>query len=309
VPSHPHRHLYRCPLRWADMDQLGHVNNVTYVDYLQEARVDMLRVHPPTPGGEELAAGVVVVRHEVRYLRPLVFRRRPVSIEVWVTELRAATFTLAYEVFDETEDGRRVYLQARSVLTPYVFDSERPRRVSPEEREVLARFLEPEVEPLPPTVQVTDAGEDRVHTYECAVRFSDVDVYRHVNNVKYFEYFQEARIALVGALGRLLTTGDSSGDALSVVVAQVDVDYRTPLLFREQAYDVDTWIAHVGRSSFVVEGQIRDGDKVLSRSRAVMVAFDAKTQRATALSDRQREGLQGSVRPGPADANRLAVRE
>ena len=26
------------------------------------------------------------------------------------------------------------------------------------------------------------------------VRFSDVDVYGHVNNVKYFEYFQEARI-------------------------------------------------------------------------------------------------------------------
>ena len=33
-------------MRWADMDLLGHVNNVTYVDYLQEARVDMLRVHP-----------------------------------------------------------------------------------------------------------------------------------------------------------------------------------------------------------------------------------------------------------------------
>ena len=26
----------------ADIDQLGHVNNVTYVDYLQEARSDKL---------------------------------------------------------------------------------------------------------------------------------------------------------------------------------------------------------------------------------------------------------------------------
>ena len=39
------RHVYECPMRWADMDLLGHVNNVIYVDYLQEARVDMLRVH------------------------------------------------------------------------------------------------------------------------------------------------------------------------------------------------------------------------------------------------------------------------
>src|SRR5215467_663306 len=28
------RHIYYCPLRWADMDSLGHVNNVVYVDYL-----------------------------------------------------------------------------------------------------------------------------------------------------------------------------------------------------------------------------------------------------------------------------------
>ena len=32
------------------------------------------------------------------------------------------------------------------------------------------------------------------HEYSCHVRFSDVDVYGHVNNVKYFEYYQEARI-------------------------------------------------------------------------------------------------------------------
>jgi acyl-CoA thioester hydrolase len=75
----------------------------------------------------------------------LVFRFSPVRIETWVTQIRAATFTMAYEVLDVLPDGeRRVYLRARSVLTPYVFAEERPRRVSAEEREVLERFLEPE---------------------------------------------------------------------------------------------------------------------------------------------------------------------
>jgi acyl-CoA thioester hydrolase len=138
------RHIYYCPLRWADMDSLGHVNNVVYVDYLQEARVDMLRVHAPASGGEALAEGVVVVRHEVEFVSPLVFRFEPVRIESWVTEIRAATFTMAYEILDEQPDGeRRVYLRARTVLTPYVFSQERPRRIRPEEREVLDRFLEP----------------------------------------------------------------------------------------------------------------------------------------------------------------------
>jgi acyl-CoA thioester hydrolase len=126
------------------MDSLGHVNNVVYVDYLQEARVDMLRVHAPVRGGEDLAEGVVVVRHEVEFVRPLVFRPEPVRVESWVSQIRVATFTMAYEVLDELPDGdRRVYLRASSVLTPYVFSQERPRRITAEEREVLGRFLEP----------------------------------------------------------------------------------------------------------------------------------------------------------------------
>ena len=141
------RHVYYCPLRWADMDSLGHVNNVTYVDYLQEARVDMLAVHAPASGGEDLAEGVVVVRHEVEFLAPLVFRFEPVRIETWVSQIRAATFTMAYEILDELPDGtRRVYTRAKSVLTPFVFAEERPRRIRPEERDVLERFLEPATE-------------------------------------------------------------------------------------------------------------------------------------------------------------------
>ena len=143
------RHIYRCPLRWADMDSLGHVNNVTYVDYLQEARVDMLRVHAPQAGGEQLAEGPVVVRHEVEFVAPLVFRFDPVRIESWVTRIRGASFTMAYEILDESPDGsRRVYTRARTVLTPYLFVEERPRRIRDQERAVLEKFYEPD-EPAP----------------------------------------------------------------------------------------------------------------------------------------------------------------
>jgi acyl-CoA thioester hydrolase len=271
------------------MDQLGHVNDVTYVDYLQEARVDMLRVHPPTQGGEALAEGVVVVRHEVKYVNPLVFRPEPVSIDIWATEVRASTVTLAYEVYDEGNDGRRVYIQARSVLTPYVFDGEHPRRVSPGEKAVLQQFLQPGVEPLRAAVPIGEPAAGHRHVYDCAVRFSDVDAYRHVNNVKYFEYYQEARIShLVERADARLGAGDAD---TGIVVAQIDVDYRRPLFFREQPYAVDTWVGDIGRSSFVMEGRIRDGDDVVSRCRAVVVAFDKHTGRSKTLSDEQRAAL------------------
>lgn len=139
------RHVYYCPLRWGDMDALGHVNNVVYVDYLQEARVDMLSVHAPQSGGEELGEGVVVAKHEVEFVRPLTFRPEPVRIESWVTNIRAASFTMDYEILDEHPDGSRtVYARASTLLTPFVFSAERPRRIRPEERAVLEQFLESE---------------------------------------------------------------------------------------------------------------------------------------------------------------------
>jgi len=265
------RHLYECPLRWADLDQLGHVNNVIYVDYLQEARVDMLRVHAPDSRSDDLAEGVVVVRHEVQYAAPLAFRPTPVKIETWVTEIRAASFTMAYEIFDETPAGRTVYLRATTLLTPYVFASERPRRITDEERAALTRFLEPSSSG--PRVPFPAARPSERGHYPVQVRFSDVDVYGHVNNVKYFEYFQEARINYLSQLASGLPRS-------STVVAQKDVEYKVPILFRAEPYDAWTWISRVGRSSYELSSEIRDGDQVLSRCRAVVVTFDPATQQS-----------------------------
>jgi len=267
------RHVYECPMRWADLDMLGHVNNVVYVDYLQEARVDMFRSHGQRDSGE-LTEGVVVVRHEVNYQAPLTFRFRPVKIECWVTEIRAATFTMAYEVFhDDGEAGRVVYLRAATVLSPYVFQGEHPRRLTAEEREKLSEFYEePESKPRPDrfTVERTEVGHYPIH-----VRFSDVDVYGHVNNVKYFEYLQESRIRWFAALAR-----DLDLPRMHFVVAQTDVDYRLPILFRPEPYDCWTQLGRFGRRSMTVESEICDGDTVLARARVTTVFFDLDAQRS-----------------------------
>ncbi|WP_426243842.1 acyl-CoA thioesterase [Nocardioides sp. LHG3406-4] len=273
-------------MRWADLDQLGHVNNVVYVDYLQEARVDMIRTHVPAsrPEGTQLAEGVVVVRHEVTYLAPLTFRFRPIRIECWVTEIRAASFTVGYEVFDQDDDGRRTtYVRATTVLTPYVFATERPRRLSESEGEILSRFLEPTEKRQ--RIRVASPPEETRRHYPLHVRFSDVDVYGHVNNVKYFEYFQESRFRLMSELTGGLPDPDGRP---AVVVAQTDVDYRMPILFREQAYDVWSHVSHVGSRSFTVESEIRDGESLLSRARMVLVWFDPRAQRSVEPSEEYR---------------------
>ncbi len=268
------RHVYECPMRWADLDMLGHVNNVVYVDYLQEARVDLLRKHWGERSGGAVTEGLVVVRHEVTYQAPLVFRFRPVKIECWVTEIWAASFSMGYEVFhDDGDGGRVVYLRATTLLAPFDFASERPRRLTAEEKETLGAYLEP-TDRGAGRNRFTVARSERGH-YPVHVRFSDVDVYGHVNNVKYYEYLQEARIRWFAALTR-----DLDVPPAHFVVAQTDVDYRRPILFRKQTYDLWSQLGRVGNSSITLESEICDGDDVLARARVTTVFYDLETGRA-----------------------------
>ena len=128
------------------------------------------------------------------------------------------------------------------------------------------------------------------HRYECHVRFSDVDIYRHVNNVKYFEYYQEARLAFLSSLGR-----DLDEPRFGLVVARIQVDYKRPILFRSQPYWVDSWVTRVGNSSFGLAAEILDGDQVLSRAEIAMVTFDLAAQRSRPLTAPERQRLQGAV--------------
>jgi len=121
------------------MDAYGHVNNVVFLTYLEESRVDMLFALDAEYGGKALAEGVLVAHHEIDYKRPLVYHPRGVDIEMWVGYIKGASFQIRYEVRDEST----VFALAASVLVPYDLEAQRPRRVSAEERSFLEKYLEP----------------------------------------------------------------------------------------------------------------------------------------------------------------------
>ncbi|MDF9813322.1 thioesterase family protein [Streptomyces sp. SPB162] len=130
------RHIYSCPLRWSDMDAFGHVNNVVFLRYLEEARIDFMFRLAPGEGSASFTGGSVVARHEIDYLRPLVHRHAPVTIESWVTKISAASMTVAYEIKDE----ETVYVRASTVVVPYNLAEGRPRRITAEERSFLEEY-------------------------------------------------------------------------------------------------------------------------------------------------------------------------
>jgi acyl-CoA thioester hydrolase len=136
VTGESERHVYLCPLRWADMDVYGIVNNVMYLRYLEEARVDLVHRMDTRDGDAFFRGGSVVVRHEIDYKRQLVHRLEPVEIQIWVTEVQAAAVTVRYVV----RDGPVVYATAATVMAPYDYERNRPRRLSDGERAFFERY-------------------------------------------------------------------------------------------------------------------------------------------------------------------------
>lgn len=134
----PERYRVNVPLRWSDMDAYGHVNNVQFLRLLEDARVI---------GFEEwfgqdrsvLSEGILVARHEIEYLAPLLFRVAPIVVEMWPTRIGGAGFDLGYEVRDgrDGEQGETVFARAETTLVLYDFATARPRRMDDSLRSVL----------------------------------------------------------------------------------------------------------------------------------------------------------------------------
>ncbi|MFD0773073.1 acyl-CoA thioesterase [Streptomonospora algeriensis] len=135
----PRRHVFYAQVRFADLDPLNHVNNVRMLTYLEDARIAFLR---PDFGPERhgMLGGLVVARHEIDYLKPILMRRDPIRVESWVTEVRNASFRLAYEICDDD----KVYARAVSVLVGYDTEGQSVRRLDETERAYLNGFLLPE---------------------------------------------------------------------------------------------------------------------------------------------------------------------
>lgn len=130
------RHAFSCAVRFDDLDGYGHVNNVTFVEYLQEARVDWAHTYATDSRAAHEAA--VVVHQQIDYLEPVPFRTEPLLVEVWVTRIGTSSYDLAYEV---KADGTSV-ARAASVLVAYDLAAHGPRSLTRGERVALERFLE-----------------------------------------------------------------------------------------------------------------------------------------------------------------------
>lgn len=123
------------PLRWADMDAFGHVNNVQVLRLLEVARIEGLGEIL----GESVLGGIVVARHEIEYLAPLDYRPAPVAVDLWITRIGRTGFDVGYRVIDPPPMGERRYAVAATTMVLFDLAAGRPRPLSDADRDGLTR--------------------------------------------------------------------------------------------------------------------------------------------------------------------------
>ena len=125
------------------------------------------------------------------------------------------------------------------------------------------------------------------YVYHCALRWSDLDVYGHVNNARFLTLYEEARVALMFKAAR--EQGLTSFEE-GVVISRHEVDYLRPVDYGDDVR-IDMWVEEIRPSRFVIAYELFDDGLVASRARSVCVPFDLAAGRPRRLRDDEREFL------------------
>lgn len=155
-------------LRWGDMDAYGHVNNVTQLRLLEEARVRAFG--SPTadrdasapagiPGAGEPVQGtafpavlgeaagttdLLVFSHRIEYRRPISFRTGPVAVDTVISGLTPATMEVGYTIGEP--DGSEIYTLAETTIAFVDSATGRARRLTDAEAAAIEPFV---TDPVP----------------------------------------------------------------------------------------------------------------------------------------------------------------
>lgn len=118
----------------ADVDRLGHVNNVAFVRYVQ----DIAAAHWLSLASQDILEEFtwVVRRHEIEYLRPGL-PNDELLIRTWVGDPSGATWPRFTEILRRTDE--QVLVKAMTVWVLLDARSNRPRRIDTRVAGVLPR--------------------------------------------------------------------------------------------------------------------------------------------------------------------------
>lgn len=100
------------PLRWGDLDAMGHLNNTLYFRLLEEARIQwFMAMNLPT---HQAAQGPILARIDCDFIKPMLYPNTAVLIQT-VTQIGTASLHHACTIETLAQPGV-VYARSTSVV-------------------------------------------------------------------------------------------------------------------------------------------------------------------------------------------------
>ncbi|MBV8467656.1 MAG: acyl-CoA thioesterase [Burkholderiales bacterium] len=106
------------PMRWGDMDALGHLNNTLYFRFLEEARVRWLEEHGWSLRGD-VAVGAILAGTSCQFRAPLVYPC-DIRVETYLSKIGNSSFTMGHRIMrDDRPDEIAAEAEAVVVWCDY----------------------------------------------------------------------------------------------------------------------------------------------------------------------------------------------
>ena len=129
-------------------------------------------------------------------------------------------------------------------------------------------------------------------THEVKVRFSETDMFGHVNNTVVFTYYEYARIEYMKALGIMINAEDVEPTNI-LVVADLQCDYIRQVYF-DEILSVYVKTASVGQSSMDLHYMVKNAkDEICYTGRGTIVQLNSQTGKGQPLLDEHKKLLLG----------------
>jgi acyl-CoA thioester hydrolase len=127
-------HVERIPIRWGDMDAMGHVNNVTYFRYMEQARISWFDKLVPERKAWK-SNGIVIVNASCNFRRAMTY---PGTVEVKLFSAKPGGSSVATYYEMRVDEDPEPYADGAAVVVFIDMKSQKPIRIPEEVRALLS---------------------------------------------------------------------------------------------------------------------------------------------------------------------------
>jgi acyl-CoA thioester hydrolase len=131
-------HVERIPIRWGDMDAMGHVNNTVYFRYMEQARIGWFDGMVPQDEAWK-STGIVIANAACNFRRPINYPGT-VEVRIFAGAIGGSSVSTYYEL--RVDEDPKPYADGAAVVVFIDMEKQKPIRIPDAFRGLLKEGIE-----------------------------------------------------------------------------------------------------------------------------------------------------------------------